>query len=85
VRTGRLDGKAAADLLDCAERILTGVVALPHSSALAVAAEFGVSAYDARFLAIARQLGAKLVTEDTKLRQAAPGMTQSAQEALASP
>lgn len=83
VRAGRLEGDAAADLLASAERTLTGVVSLPHARALALAAEFGVSAYDARFLAVARQLGAKLVTEDARLRQAAPGMTQSFQEALA--
>ena len=43
----------------------------------------GVSAYDARFLVAARELGVKLVTEDEKLRRAAPELTQSLEEALA--
>jgi predicted nucleic acid-binding protein len=84
VRTGSLEANAARDLLARATQTLTGMVNLPHASALAVAAEFGVSAYDARFLAVARQLGRKLVTEDTKLRDAAPALTQSIEQALAS-
>jgi predicted nucleic acid-binding protein len=41
-----------------------------------------VSVYDARFLATAQSLGGKLVTEDAKLRAAAPALTQSLGEAL---
>ena len=76
-RAGKLERAAALGLLASAERILSGVVNLPHAKALALAAEFGVSAYDARFLAVARQLGTRLVTEDAKLRQAAPTLTAS--------
>jgi predicted nucleic acid-binding protein len=83
VRTARLERAAAGGLLASAERILSGVVNLPHAKALALAAEFGVSAYDARFLAVARQLGTRLVTEDAKLRQAAPTLTASLATALA--
>ena len=83
VRSGRLDGAAAAGLLAGAQRILTGTVALPHARALELALEFGVSAYDARFLAVARNLGAKLITEDAKLRQAAPALTQTLAQAIA--
>ena len=50
---------------------------------LAIAARYRVSAYDARFLALADQLGRRLVTEDTRLRGAAPALTQSLAEALA--
>jgi len=81
VRGGRLDGVAAPRMLASAERILTGLVNLPHVRALEVAMEFGVSAYDGRFLAVARSFGAKLVTEDAKLRQAAPSLTQSLAQA----
>jgi len=83
VRGGRLEGGAAKALLANAERTLAGTVNLPHSRALELAMEFGASAYDARFLAAARGLGAKLVTEDTKLQQAAPALTQSLAQALA--
>jgi predicted nucleic acid-binding protein len=84
LRAGRLEGGAAEGLLASAERILSGSLNLPHSSALGIATEFGVSAYDARFLGAARGLGTKLVTEDAKLRRAAPGLTQSLSQALAS-
>ena len=50
---------------------------------LVIAARHGVSVYDARFLALADQLGTRLVTEDAKLRAAAPALTQSLAEALA--
>jgi predicted nucleic acid-binding protein len=53
-----------------------------HPLVLAIAARHRVSAYDARFLALADQLGTRLVTEDAKLRAAAPALTQSLTEAL---
>ncbi len=83
LRAGSLERGAAESLLASAERILTGSLNLPHSSALGIAAEFGVSAYDARFLGAARGLRTKLVTEDAKLRRAAPRLTQSLSQALA--
>jgi len=83
VRAERLSAGAALALLASAERSLAGAVSLPHARALALAGEFGVSAYDARFLAVARQLGGKLVTEDAKLRRAAPALTQTLAQALA--
>ena len=56
---------------------------VPHPLVLATAARHRVSAYDARFLALAAQLGARLVTEDAGLRRTAPKLTQSLAEALA--
>lgn len=81
-RTGALRGPVAAELLHTAERVVSGLIALPHGRALEIAAEFGVSAYDARFLGAAQQLGIKLVTEDAKLRAAAPTLTRSLSQAL---
>ena len=74
-----------------AENFLTRVTALfeaklarmPHGAVLASAVRHRVSAYDARFLALAEQLGSRLVTEDARLRAAAPALTQSLTEALA--
>lgn len=54
-----------------------------HASVLATAVQYRVSAYDARFLNLAEQLGRRLVTEDARLRAAAPKLTQSLAEALA--
>jgi len=53
----------------------------PYES-LTMAAQFRVSAYDARYLVVARDLGVKLVTEDAKLRGAAPKLTRSLAEAV---
>jgi predicted nucleic acid-binding protein len=45
--------------------------------------QFAVSAYDARFLGAAQTFKAKLVTEDARLRLAAPALTISLSDALA--
>jgi predicted nucleic acid-binding protein len=82
-RSGALSRSAAETMLATAERVVSGLVNLPHGRALKLAAEFGVSAYDARFLGAAQSLGARLVTEDARLRTAAPALTRSLAEALA--
>ena len=82
VRRLRLD--IAQDLLARARTLFGNRLAqVAHSDALTVAAEFRITAYDARFLALARETGLRLVTEDTKLRTAAPSLTQSIDQALA--
>ncbi len=83
--TKRMTLPAAQVFLGRAAALLEGKLArMPHPQVLGVAARHGVSAYDARFLALADQLGIRLVTEDAKLRKAAPALTQSLAEALAS-
>jgi predicted nucleic acid-binding protein len=82
LRGRRLDRVAAKALLADADRVLSGTVNVHHPQALEIAAEFGVSAYDARFLGAARGLGKKLVTEDAKLRRSAPALTLSLAQAL---
>lgn len=72
----------AERLLIEAEQVLTGLVNLPHSRALRTATQFRISAYDARFIGAAQSLGRKLVTEDVKLRAAAPAATLSLIEAI---
>jgi predicted nucleic acid-binding protein len=54
-----------------------------HEAALEFALRYRTTGYDARFLALADQLGSRLVTEDARLRAAAPALTQSLVEALA--
>ena len=44
----------------------------PNLAVLEAALFFNVSAYDAEYLAVARQLGVPLLTFDRKLQQAAP-------------
>ena len=60
-----------------------GLMVVDHAAALALAAQHGVSAYDARFLAVARSLKTRLVTEDARLRRAAAELTWSIDDALA--
>ena len=84
IATKRMTLSLAQDLLAKATALFDGKLGrIPHSSVLATAARHRVSAYDARFLALAGQLGRRLVTEDTRLRAAAPALTQSLAEALA--
>jgi predicted nucleic acid-binding protein len=85
-RLGRMRHHEAVGLLSnltslMAERLYR----VPHSDALAIANQFGVSAYDARFLALAQSMDQKLVTEDARLRGAAPSLTLSIAQALAGP
>lgn len=51
-------------------------------AALAVAAECAITGYDAQYVALAQRLNAPLITEDRKLRKAAPGIAFSMQEFL---
>jgi predicted nucleic acid-binding protein len=65
-----------------AESRLPALTNFPHTQALETAAQFGISAYDARFIALAKELRVKLVTEDTKLLTAVPSLTRSLAEAI---
>jgi predicted nucleic acid-binding protein len=49
---------------------------------LKIACDHNLSAYEARFIALARMFGLKLVTEDQRLRKACPDDTLSLDEAL---
>lgn len=82
-RLGELDTNQVEGLINDAEMRMPGLIHLPHITALRTAQKYRISAYDARFVAIAERLGAKLVTEDTKLRKAAPTLTLSLADALA--
>ena len=80
----RMTLSSAEDFLVKAAALFEGKLGrIPHASVLAIAARYQVSAYDGRFLALANQLGSRLVTEDARLRAAAPRLTQSIAEALA--
>ncbi len=84
IASKRMTLPLAQDFLAKAEALLDGKLGrIPHAAALTMAARYRVSAYDARFLALAYQLGRRLVTEDAKLRAAAPALTQSLTDALA--
>ncbi len=50
-----------------------------------LAIQYHVSSYDAQYLALVQTLGVSLITEDRKLRQAAPKLTLSMQACLDQP
>lgn len=78
-----LSANQAKELLTEAENFLSSSLHMAnHHEALSLALKLHVSAYDARFLVIAQNLGIPLITEDKKLRQAAPMLTQSLNDAL---
>ena len=74
---------ASATLAESMHFLNAGLHQIADSDALDAAAHFGVTAYNARFLLVARALGSPLITEDVKLMRAAPQFTQSLVEALA--
>ena len=82
-RRGVLTLSQCKKLLEHAERfieIAQGEVDM--DKALAVAAKYAITGYDAQYVALAQSLKAPLITEDRKLRVAVPGITFSMQEFL---
>ena len=77
VRTKALTHKQGSALLAEAQAILPTLTSVQHAQAFEMATEFGISAYDGRFIAVAKQMKSKLVTEDVKLRNAVPAWTVS--------
>jgi predicted nucleic acid-binding protein len=69
-------------LLAGAEAAVPALTNVRHERVLEAAIQFGISAYDARFIALAMQMKIKLVTEDVKLRTAVPAWTNSISNAL---
>jgi len=71
-------------LLEHAERFVeVAQCDVEMNAALAVAAEYAITGYDAQYVALARSLDAPLITEDRKLRKAVSGIAFSMQEFLA--
>jgi predicted nucleic acid-binding protein len=82
VRTRALSLAKGKELAAEAEAMLPALVGFPHKQALEIAEQFGISAYDARFIGLAKQLRVKLVTEDARLLAAAPSLTRSLGDAI---
>lgn len=71
-------------LLEHAERFMTvAQCEMKMNAALAVAAKYTITGYDAQYVALAQSLNVPLITEDRKLREAVPGIAFSMQEFLA--
>jgi predicted nucleic acid-binding protein len=83
VRAKLLKPADALAVLSLAESLLgPRVMSVGLGDALNTALARQVSAYDARFLCAAKLLGTRLITEDVKLRKAAPESTLSLADAL---
>lgn len=82
VRTGALTQSQGTKLLAEAQAHLPTLHSIVNTQALETAMQCGISAYDARFISLAKQLKLKLVTQDAKLRVAVPAWTTSLAEAL---
>lgn len=82
VRTQALTLREGLGLLAKAQVTISILASSTHAHALETAVQYGLSAYDGRFISIAKELGTRLVTEDVKLRAATPDWTLSIDEAL---
>jgi predicted nucleic acid-binding protein len=82
VRARELTAAQAARLLTSATSLLAVLPSIPHAAALDVALEYDLSAYDARFIALAKQSKTRLITEDRRLRAAVPAWTASLDDAI---
>ncbi|MDP1633301.1 MAG: type II toxin-antitoxin system VapC family toxin [Gallionellaceae bacterium] len=83
-RRGVLTLAQCKKLLEHAERFMqVAQCEVKMDAALAVAARYAITGYDAQYVALAQSLNAPLITEDRKLREAVPGIAISMQEFLA--
>jgi len=71
-------------LLEHAERFMkVAQCEMKMEAALAMAAKYTITGYDAQYVALAQSLNVPLITEDRKLREAVPGIAFPMQEFLA--
>ncbi len=78
MRTRGLPATSASAVLTQAQDVIeAGLHGAGHHETLDMAARHKLSAWDARYLVIARDLDSPLVTDDARLRAAAPELTRS--------
>lgn len=83
-RRGILTVAQCKKLLEHTERFMeVAQCDVKMNAALAVAAKYAITGYDAQYVVLAQGLNAPLITEDRKLREAVPGIAFSMQEFLA--
>lgn len=84
LRRGLLSHSQARELLARTERFVEIAQSpLKMEAVLDIAVQHNLSGYDAQYIALARELGAPLITEDRKLRDASRGLAISMQEFVA--
>lgn len=83
VRAGHTDAQSAQQaLLDAIARHSPSEVSCHETDVLSTAARLRISGYDAWFIQVAEDLQVPCITEDAKLRRAAPHCTLSMNEFL---
>jgi predicted nucleic acid-binding protein len=83
-RRGLLTLEQCKELLGYANRfIAVAQCDADMEDALSAAAKYGITGYDAQYVALAQNLAVPLITEDRKLRHAVPGVGISMQEFIA--
>ena len=83
-RRGILKLAQCKKLLEHAERFMKVAQSEVNMDvALAVAAKYAITGYDAQYITLAQNLNAPLITEDRKLRDAVPGIAFSMRDFLA--
>jgi len=76
IRQRRLDFERAFEIQREAEALMAdNEYDVDSFDVLELARDSGCTAYDCEFIALARRLGTKLFTQDTKLRKAFPKLT----------
>jgi len=80
IRIKALTRAQGTRLLTEAQTLIPTLHNVASTQTLETAIEYEISAYDARFISLAKHLKQKLVTEDVKLRTAVPSWTISLTE-----
>jgi predicted nucleic acid-binding protein len=80
-RRGVLTLEQCQELLNHANRFIAQAQCeVNFATSLDIAAKYGISGYDAQYVELAASLSVPLISEDQKLRQAAPEMVMSMQQ-----
>jgi predicted nucleic acid-binding protein len=80
-RRGVLTLEQCQELLNHANRFIAQAQCeVNFATSLDIAAKYGISGYDAQYVELAASLSVPLISEDRKLRQAAPEMVMSLQQ-----
>jgi len=83
IKAGQIKPEQALDLLEKISKILIENECEPSASkVIDLVAQYGITAYDGQFIAVALEMGIPCVTEDRELQEKFPGIAISMDEFL---